>query len=200
MDVQPLSTDRIVSEALALLAEEGLAKVTLRKLAERLNVQAMSLYWHIRNKQDLQRRMSTAVFTDCLNSIPECASWQMWLKAFGLELWRAHHEVRDAAMLIFGAGQSAATLQELADRITAPLMALGLEASDAVKIQSSVQAMMIGWTGVDQSFGEELEQVVRVKATMEESLDALIAGWETLIERQSPSAPNNATAGIPLLS
>jgi len=200
MDIQPLSTNRIVSEALALLAEEGLDKVTLRKLAARLNVQAMSLYWHIENKEELYRRMSKAVFTDCLNSIPECSSWQMWLRAFGLELWRAQHEVRDAARLIFGARQSGVALQELAAQIIAPLMAFGIGASDALKMQSSVQAMIIGWTGFDQSFGEELEQVVPVQVTMEDSLNALIAGWEAILAKQSSSIPNEGRAETALPS
>jgi len=188
MSTPPLSLDRIVSEALALLAEEGLDKVTLRKLASRLDVQAMSLYWYIESKDELYRKMSNAVFTDCLNSIPECSCWKTWLKALGLELWRAQHEVRDAARLTFGAKQSDIALRELADQIIAPLLAFGIGRSDALKMQSSVQAMVIGWTGFDQSFGEELEQVVPVKATMEDSLDALIAGWETILARRA-SAP-----------
>lgn len=198
MDIQPLSANRIVSEALALLAEEGLDKVTLRRLAARLNVQAMSLYWHIENKDELYRRMSHAVFTDCLNSIPECSSWQMWLRAFGLELWRAQHEVRDAARLIFGARPSGVALQQLATQIIAPLTAFGISASDALKMQSSVQAMVIGWTGFDQSFGEELEQVVPVKATMEDSLEALIAGWETILAKQCSPIANKGAADAAL--
>jgi len=200
MATPPLNPDRIVSEALALLAEEGLDKVTLRKLAARLDVQAMSLYWHLENKDELYRRMSHAVFADCLNSIPECASWQMWLKAFGLELWRAQHEVRDAARLIFGARQSGAALQELAEQIVAPLMAFGIDAGSAMKMQSSVQAMMTGWTGFDQSFGEELEHIVPVKATMEGSLDALIAGWEAILARQSCTIANEGRAETALPS
>ena len=194
MGTQPLSSNRIVSEALALLAEEGLEKVTLRKLAARLDVQAMSLYWHIENKDELYRRMSNAVFTDCLNSIPECSCWQTWLKAFGLELWRAQHEVRDAARLIFGAKQSGQALGELASQIIAPLLALGIGADDAMKMQSSVQAMVTGWTGFDQSFGEELEQIIPVKATMEDSLDALIAGWEAVLAKQA-AASSSASEG-----
>src|SRR6266540_7463410 len=41
-----LDKDRIVAEAVALLDEGGLDGVTLRKLAQRLGVQAPTLYWH----------------------------------------------------------------------------------------------------------------------------------------------------------
>jgi len=190
----PLSAQRIIKEALSLLAEEGLDKVTLRRLASRLNVQAMSIYWHIKNKDELYSRMSDAVFADCLESIPPCQTWQQWLKAFGLELWRAQHEVRDAARLMFAAPHSVEALERIGSDVTAPLVALGLSQADALRAQSSVQALIVGWTGIDQNFGRHLDRVMPVERTMAESLDALIAGWQLQIipeveSRRSTSEP-----------
>lgn len=194
MSSNPLSAQRIIKEALSLLAEEGLDKVTLRRLASRLNVQAMSIYWHIKNKDELYSRMSDAVFADCLESIPPCQTWQQWLKAFGLELWRAQHEVRDAARLMFAAPHSVEALERIGSDVTAPLVALGLSQADALRAQSSVQALIVGWTGIDQNFGRHLDRVMPVERTMAESLDALIAGWQLQIipeveSRRSTSEP-----------
>src|SRR3954470_12840581 len=44
---------RIVEEALLLLNEVGIDKLTTRKLAERLGVQQPALYWHFKNKSAL---------------------------------------------------------------------------------------------------------------------------------------------------
>ena len=44
---------RIVDEAMTLLNEVGIDKLTTRKLAERLGVQQPALYWHFKNKSAL---------------------------------------------------------------------------------------------------------------------------------------------------
>jgi len=50
---QPLSRDRIVSAALALVAQDTLAGLSTRKLGERLGCEAMSIYHHFPSKQHL---------------------------------------------------------------------------------------------------------------------------------------------------
>ena len=46
----PLSLDRIVATAVELLDAEGVDGLTMRHLADRLGAGAMSIYWHIGNK------------------------------------------------------------------------------------------------------------------------------------------------------
>jgi TetR/AcrR family tetracycline transcriptional repressor len=50
---QPLDRPQIVRAALTLLDEVGLDGLTMRSLAERLGVQAASLYRHVRDKEEL---------------------------------------------------------------------------------------------------------------------------------------------------
>lgn len=47
---QPLTLDRIVAAAVELLDAEGVDRLSMRRLAERLGAGAMSLYWHVENK------------------------------------------------------------------------------------------------------------------------------------------------------
>lgn len=49
----PLTRDRIVQSALELARVEGLPGVSMRKLAQELGVEAMSLYHHVPNKRAL---------------------------------------------------------------------------------------------------------------------------------------------------
>jgi AcrR family transcriptional regulator len=49
----PLSRERILDVAVRLADEEGLESLTMRRLARELGVEAMSLYNHVNNKQDL---------------------------------------------------------------------------------------------------------------------------------------------------
>lgn len=48
-----IGRERIIDEALLLLNEVGIDKLSTRKLAERLGVQQPALYWHFRNKSQL---------------------------------------------------------------------------------------------------------------------------------------------------
>ena len=49
----PLSRDRVLEAAIALADEAGIESLTMRKLAQDLGVEAMSLYYHVANKEDL---------------------------------------------------------------------------------------------------------------------------------------------------
>jgi len=49
----PLTRDRILRAAIRIADEEGLDALTMRRLGQELDVQAMSLYNHVANKDDL---------------------------------------------------------------------------------------------------------------------------------------------------
>ena len=49
----PLSRERILQVALRLADDEGIAALSMRKLAQELGVKAMSLYNHVANKDDI---------------------------------------------------------------------------------------------------------------------------------------------------
>lgn len=53
----PLTRDRIVGAAVALADAEGLAGLSMRKVARDLGFEVMSLYNHVANKNDLVRAM-----------------------------------------------------------------------------------------------------------------------------------------------
>lgn len=49
----PLSRERVLGAAVALVDESGLEALTMRRLAERVGAEAMSLYYHVPNKDQL---------------------------------------------------------------------------------------------------------------------------------------------------
>src|SRR4051794_29501477 len=49
----PLSRERVLSAAISLADEGGIESLSMRKLAQELGVEAMSLYNHVANKEDL---------------------------------------------------------------------------------------------------------------------------------------------------
>ena len=60
----PLKRDRILREAVALADAEGIAAVSMRRLARVLGVEAMSLYNHVAHKDDLLAGMLDLVVNE----------------------------------------------------------------------------------------------------------------------------------------
>jgi AcrR family transcriptional regulator len=85
----PLSLERIVATAVELLDAHGLDGLKMRRLADRLGAGAMSLYWHVDNKEE--------VFDLALDSVleyrvpPQAVESQDWRGevVHMLEDWRA---------------------------------------------------------------------------------------------------------------
>ena len=81
----PLSRERVLNAAIALADESGIESLSMRKLAERLGVEAMSLYNHIANKNDL------------LEGIVEAAAGEIVTPADDVAWKKAIHEVAISA-------------------------------------------------------------------------------------------------------
>lgn len=60
----PLTRDRVVDEALALLDREGVQQFSLRRLADQLGVTPMAVYNHVRSKRDLIQAVADRVVSD----------------------------------------------------------------------------------------------------------------------------------------
>jgi AcrR family transcriptional regulator len=60
----PLNRERVLSAAIALVDEAGVESLTMRKLAKELGVEAMSLYNHVANKDDLLDGIVEIVFSE----------------------------------------------------------------------------------------------------------------------------------------
>ncbi|WP_433225702.1 TetR/AcrR family transcriptional regulator [Microtetraspora malaysiensis] len=84
----PLSRDRIVEEALALLDEEGAGRLTMRRLAERLGTGSTTLYWHVKTKDDVLDLALDAIFADVRIPGGSGQGWRADLTAL-IDGWRA---------------------------------------------------------------------------------------------------------------
>lgn len=83
-----LSRGKLVSTAVALLDEEGLEKFSMRRLAGRLGVTVMSLYWYVDNKDDLlEFALDEVLGTVHVPGPEEGGDWREDLRGFARE-WR----------------------------------------------------------------------------------------------------------------
>ncbi|MGW4483296.1 TetR/AcrR family transcriptional regulator C-terminal domain-containing protein [Amycolatopsis sp. NPDC004368] len=71
---ETLTREKVLDEALALVDADGMGALSMRKLAARLGVEAMSLYNHVKNKGDLLDGLTARLF----ESVPLPASALSW--------------------------------------------------------------------------------------------------------------------------
>lgn len=61
---RPLTKERVLEQAVVLADKEGIEALSMRKLGQALGVEAMSLYNHVRNKEDMLDGMVDVVFSE----------------------------------------------------------------------------------------------------------------------------------------
>jgi AcrR family transcriptional regulator len=70
---EPLTRQRVIRTALRIMDEEGLESVTMRRIGRDLGVEAMSLYNHVRDKEDILDGVCEEVLAEF--QLPEARTW-----------------------------------------------------------------------------------------------------------------------------
>jgi AcrR family transcriptional regulator len=79
----PLSKERVLRSAIDLADKGGLASLSMRKLAQALGVEAMSLYNHVANKDDILDGIVDVVFGE-IGLPPKGADWKTAMRQRGI--------------------------------------------------------------------------------------------------------------------
>jgi TetR/AcrR family transcriptional regulator, tetracycline repressor protein len=129
-----LTRERVLDAALDLADAEGLAALSMRRLAARLGVEAMSLYNHVTCKADLLDGVASRIFEAV--ALPDSAlPWDDRLRALGASCYLAFR-AHPAVVRAIAAGQadprSAGALRIL-DAILGALLDAGLDTRGAVR-------------------------------------------------------------------
>lgn len=92
-----LSREKILSTAFDLLKQYGLADLSMRRLATELGVAPGSIYYHVKNKQELLASLASRMLADvrCEGATPATA-----LMASAKELYRQLAQVHESAEVI----------------------------------------------------------------------------------------------------
>src|ERR1700678_1718502 len=116
-----LSRDAILDDALELADEGGLGAVSMRRLASRLGVEAMSLYNHVSGKADLLDGIASRVFEAI--AVPDAAlAWDERVRALiggCYEAMRAHPAVVQALVAEAANPRSAGALSGIVQNLRA---------------------------------------------------------------------------------
>ena len=166
----PLTRDRIVQAALGLARHEGLAGVSMRKLAQELGVEAMSLYHHVPNKRALLVLMADRSLAT-LRPVDPTAPWTERLVDLLQDIFLAG--VENPAMISVLAAQeldapdvdvSEYSALGIIDSILEILGESGLSASDQVHAYNSLINLVCGFVlGPTQALGPVPHRAVSIE-------------------------------------
>lgn len=122
----PLDIERIVEAALGLLDEVGLAGLSMRRLAERLGIQAATLYWYVHDKHELLSLLAETICREVQAPDPN-AAWRVQLETLMWEYRRVLLAHRDAAHILAATLPAGPQRLRLVDMTLGAVMAAGFE-------------------------------------------------------------------------
>lgn len=173
-----LTAEHIVDHALELLREEGMDKLSMRRLAARVGVRAPTLYYYFPDKAALMAAMMERLFTRSLATIPPTKDWRVWMRGFGQAIWATQDTYPFTGELITASMLDDDYFQRTTTRLQATLKEFEPPVEKLMGLQSSVQSLMTGWsTFAHARYAGQLSRIFDLERLAFESLDALIRGW-----------------------
>jgi AcrR family transcriptional regulator len=141
-DRQPgLTRERLVGAALELIGEQGLEGLSMRALADRLEVKAASLYWHVRDRRELLELLAESVLEAVRPSMHR-SDWRPAVLDAAAALGRRVAAQKDADRILLEVRDSlprSATYSNLKSR----LEDAGLQATEASEVALMIMVDVI---------------------------------------------------------
>jgi TetR/AcrR family transcriptional regulator, tetracycline repressor protein len=152
---EPISRDAIVTAAIGLLDREGLAALSMRRLAEELGTGAASLYWHVGSKDGLLDLVLDEVIGEGKIPDPDPEHWQEQLKQVARDQRAASLRHPWVVRVSIGRIPMGPNALRYSERILGILRAGGLSPHLAVQgyllLIATINGFTIDETGVDDS-------------------------------------------------
>jgi len=141
----PLSRERVIGAAIDLADADGLVALSMRRLASSLGVEAMSLYYHVRNKNEVLGGILERVLSEL--ELPHAGTpWKQALRATALSAHAVLDRHRWAASLLMTPGVSSATRVRWMEAVLAALATARLPPGLADHAYHALDSYVVGFT------------------------------------------------------
>ncbi|HUD08087.1 MAG TPA: TetR/AcrR family transcriptional regulator C-terminal domain-containing protein [Candidatus Saccharimonadales bacterium] len=174
--------EEIIAAALVLLDADGLTNLSLRKLADSLDMQAPGLYWHFKNKEILIDYLAEDILKKEFKGLQprsDDESWQDWLSKTMNRLRSVMLAHKDGARIVAGAHlYPAVTLGNLYELSIRSLHEAGLSLEDSLHIVTTTTTYTFGYVIEEQSspsigsFGDQLNALGQEYPTIAKAIKA----------------------------
>ncbi|MCR5858948.1 TetR/AcrR family transcriptional regulator C-terminal domain-containing protein [Mesorhizobium sp. J428] len=150
-----LTRSGIVAHALDLLDEVGVEGLSMRRLADALQVQAPALYWHFSGKPALLDEMAEALVAGVADRIPVGGDYGEVLRSGAQEMRRALLSRRDGARVFAGTFVARANVLGLGEILVGSLRRAGFDDSVAPRAVFSLMYYVMGFVIEEQALAEK---------------------------------------------
>ncbi|WP_029013733.1 TetR/AcrR family transcriptional regulator C-terminal domain-containing protein [Niveispirillum irakense] len=145
-----ITREQVTEAALALLDEVGLEGLTMRRLAQALNIQAPSLYWHFKNKEALIDHLADRLLDRVCIDIDPAAPWRVQVEQIARQLRQGLLSRRDGGRLYAGTYIVTPNILRVNDGVMGALVSAGFSAEVAAWANGSLFFYVIGFTIEEQ--------------------------------------------------
>ena len=156
-----LTRQRIVAAALELLDEEGIDRLTVRALAQRLDVKPPALYWHVRDKQELLDEMGTEIqrrVNAAIDRLPADIALEPGLAEYARILRREYLEHRDGARTFSGTRITDPVVLRAQEPWLERWVGAGVSLTDVVDAAELVTSFVVGFVIEEQERSQSSQE------------------------------------------
>jgi AcrR family transcriptional regulator len=178
----PLNRERVLRAAVALADQGGFESLTMRKLAKELGVEAMSLYNHVANKDDLLDGMVDLVFAEI--ELPSSdGDWKAAMRARAVSTRDALNRHRWAIGLMEGRSSHGPANLALHDAVLGCLRAAGFSLDMTVHAYSVQDSYIYGFALQERDMSSESADDFAAEAQRQmREYQAVLADYPHLVE------------------
>lgn len=168
---EPLSRERVLRAAVVLADADGVGALSMRKLGEALGVEAMSLYHHVANKEDILDGIVDLVVSEI--DIPEDGvDWRAGLRRRALATYAVLLRHPWASTLIESRSNPIPARTRSCDATIGLLRSAGFSLRQACQAFLTLDSYIYGFTLQEVSWPFEREELPQVLAHLEQKISA----------------------------
>lgn len=175
-----LDTEAVVSAAAALADADGLAQLTLARLASALGIRTPSLYGHVGGLADLRARLGARGARELAAALQRAAAGRSQREALRAvaaayrEYAHAHRGTYAALQMPSDDAEQRAAASEVVALMVAVLRGYGLEGEDAIHAVRAIRSALHGFVSIEDEGGFGLP--VAIDESYERLVDMIDAG------------------------
>ncbi|MER7904077.1 TetR/AcrR family transcriptional regulator C-terminal domain-containing protein [[Kitasatospora] papulosa] len=183
-----LSREHIVRTAIELVDAEGLAALSMRRIATEFGTSTMALYRHVPSKGELVRLMAEAVFGSGPTG-PRPAGWRPHLEREARWLWKqyARHPWLARSMAGLTRPMASPNAMLYTERVLAALAGLGLTPEQMLHVHLTILG-----------YAQGIAMAVELESQARQDSGMTAEEWMTSMESRMDAI--QATAAYPVLS
>jgi AcrR family transcriptional regulator len=163
----PLTRERVLRAALALADEGGHEALSMRNVGKKLGVEAMSLYNHVANKEDILDGLVDIVFSEIAVSSPGEIDWKTAMRKRAISVREALNRHRWAVGLMEGRMAPGPASLRTHDAVMGCLREAGFPFRAAVHASSVMDAYIYGFALQEKNLPfetpDQVSEVMRIQ-------------------------------------